>query len=33
MISLVNVALKFKGRYFPGVTESPEGVCRDEVNR
>jgi ACR3 family arsenite transporter len=26
LISLVNVALKFKGRYFPAAKESPEGV-------
>ena len=33
LISLVNVALKFKGRYFPGAKESPDGVCRDEAKR
>jgi len=33
LISLVNVALKFKGRYFPAAKESPEGVCRDEAKR
>ncbi|MBU1150219.1 MAG: arsenical-resistance protein, partial [Proteobacteria bacterium] len=33
LISLVNVALKFKRKYFPGAKESLEAVCRIEVKR
>jgi ACR3 family arsenite transporter len=33
LISLVNVALKIKGKYFPEEAGSLAGVCRVEVKR
>jgi ACR3 family arsenite transporter len=33
LIMLVNVALRFKRKYFPGAKESLEAVCRIEVKR
>lgn len=33
LISLVNVSLKMKQKYFPGETGSPAGVCRVKAKR